>query len=107
MRASFEDGIAAIQEVHDYAELRARLATVIEELRSTHDGETRPLAIRGFEATLRGVEARNDFVENDSGNIEAATRDAKRADAALREGARLLRAAGKRLGVEVGELNGF
>jgi hypothetical protein len=53
------------------------------------------------------VQSRIDFVENDRGNIDAATRDAKRADAGLREGARLLRAAGRLLDVRVGTLGGY
>jgi hypothetical protein len=102
----FEDGIAAIRSSTDYAALQAELRQTIGRLRETH-GTGRVLAIRGFEATLRGVEARTDFVENDRGNIEAATRDAKRADRGLREGVHLLRLAGEQLGVEVGTLKGY
>ena len=65
------------------------------------------LALRGFQSTLRGVEAQIDFHRNDRGNIRAATRDARRANAGLGEGARLLRAAGRQLGVRVGTLNGI
>jgi hypothetical protein len=101
------DGVEAIRETHDYEALRARLRTTITRLRATDDGEARRLALRGFEATLRGVQKRIDFHENDRGNIVAATRDARKADAALREGARLLRAAGKQLGVRVGTLSGY
>ena len=107
MRASFEDGVAAIHEVPDYQRLRGQLESTLTRLRGTHDGEARRLAIRGFEATLRGVEARIDFMENDSGNIEAATRDAKRADTGLGNGATLLRAAGRLLEIRVGDLNGY
>ena len=87
--------------------MRSSLQNTLTRLRSTHDGEARRLAIAGFEATLRGVEARIDFVENDSGNVAAATRDSQRADAGLSRGARLLRAAGRLLGLHVGALNGY
>jgi len=103
----FEGGVAAIRGTHDYVALRAKLRRTLERLRATRDGEARRLAIRGFEATQRGVEARIAFVENDRGNIEAATRDALRADVALRRGAVLLRAAGRMLGEPVGDLNGY
>ena len=107
MQPVFEDGVAAIRGTHDYVALRAKLRRTLERLRATRDGEARRLAIRGFEATQRGVEARIAFVENDRGNIEAATRDARRADVALRQGAVLLRAAGRLLDVRVGDLNGY
>jgi hypothetical protein len=99
--------VAAIRSTHDYQRLRSRLELTISRLRAADDGDARRLALGGFEATLQGVEARIDFVENDRGNIEAATRDAKRADAGLGRGARLLRAAGRLLGVRVGSLNGY
>jgi hypothetical protein len=101
------DGVEAIRETHDYEALRAKLRTTIARLRATDDGEARRLALRGFEATLRGVQKRIDFVENDRGNINAATRDTRLADAALREGARLLRSAGRLLDVQVGTLGGY
>jgi hypothetical protein len=53
------------------------------------------------------VQSRIDFHENDRGNIEAATRDANRANTALTKGATLLRAAGRLLDVRVGMLNGY
>jgi hypothetical protein len=65
------------------------------------------LAIQGFEATLKGVEALLDFSENDSGEVAAATRDAMRADRFLRRGADRLRAAGRALELRIGTLNGF
>jgi hypothetical protein len=107
LKAVFEDGVASIRATQDYEQLRARLRRTIARLRSTRDGEERALAVRGFEATLRGVQSRIDFHENDRGNIAAATRDARRANAALAKGATLLRAAGRRLGVRVGTLNGY
>jgi hypothetical protein len=107
VKAVFEDGVSAIRTTQDYEQLRARLRHTIARVRSTPDGDARALAIRGFEATLRGVQSRIDFHENDRGNITAATRDAKRANAALARGATLLRAAGRLLDVPVGLLNGY
>jgi hypothetical protein len=107
VKAAFEDGVSAIRETHDYVRLRAELRATVARLRAAHAGAGRDLALRGFEKTLRGVQARIDFVANDRGNIEAATRDARRADLAFRQGARLLRQAARALGVSVGELNGY
>jgi hypothetical protein len=100
-------GVEAIRQTHDYEALRAKLRRTIARLRETEDGQARRLALAGFEATLRGVQSRIDFVENDRGNIDAATRDARKADAALRQGARLLRSAGRLLDVQVGTLGGY
>jgi hypothetical protein len=47
------------------------------------------------------------MTRNDSGNLEGSVRDAVRADRDLRKGARLLRAAGRSLGIRIGKLNGF
>jgi hypothetical protein len=107
VKPAFEGGVAAIRGTPDYVALRAELGRTLRRLRATHDGQARLLAIRGFEATLHGVQSRIDFVENDRGNIEAATRDARKADASLRRGAILLRAAGRLLGERVGKLNGY
>jgi hypothetical protein len=54
----------------------------------------------------RRVQAQLALIKNDSGNIEAAIRDAKRADRCLERGARLLRAAGRSFGIRVGKLDG-
>jgi hypothetical protein len=107
LKAVFEDGVASIRATQDFEQLRAKLRRTIAGLRSTRDGEGRALAIRGFEATLQGVQSRIDFHENDSGNIRAATRDARRANAGLERGATLLRAAGRLLDVRVGTLSGY
>jgi phytoene dehydrogenase-like protein len=103
----FSDGIEAVRRTHDYEELRTKLRRTIARLRATRDGDARRLALAGFEATLRGAQRRIDFVENDRGNIDAATRDARKADAALRRGALLLRSAGRLLDVRVGTLGGY
>ena len=71
---------------------------------STQRGER--VAIQGFEATLKGVQSEIHFEENDSGEVAAATRDAVRADRYLTRGASRLRAAGRALGVQIGEING-
>jgi hypothetical protein len=104
-------GVAQIRATHAQRALAVRLAATVKRLRadaaSTAAGGTaRTLAIRGFGWTLRGIRTQLDLVENDSGNIERAVRDAVRADRYLDLGARLLRAAGRALGIRVGKLNG-
>jgi phytoene dehydrogenase-like protein len=107
VRSSFDDGVRAIRQTHDHVRLRAELRRTVTRLRATHDGRGRLLALRGFEATERGLQAAIDFVANDRGNIRAATRDARREDRWLGRGAELLRRAGRELGVRVGRLNGY
>jgi hypothetical protein len=103
----FSDGVEAIRQTRDFEALRAKLRRTIARLRATEDGEARRVALRGFESTLRGVQSRIDFHENDRGNIAAATRDARLANARLSAGARLLRKAGLLLDVRVGTLDGY
>jgi hypothetical protein len=91
-----------IRTTHDAKKLRTELRGTLSRLRSDRpsgpaEGRARVLAIRGVEAALRGVQARIDFVDNDRGNIEAATRDALRADRNRAKSARLLRAAERAL----------
>jgi hypothetical protein len=95
-------GEAQIRHTRDAKKLRTELRGTLARLR--HDDPSgaaerraRALAIRGFEATLAGVQSRIDFMDNDSGNVAAATRDAIRADRYLARGARLLRAASRAL----------
>jgi hypothetical protein len=95
-------GMAQIRHTRDAKKLRSELRGTLARLRrdqasGTAERRARALAIRGFEATLDGVQGRIDFVDNDSGNIEAATRDALRADRGMARGARLLRAASRAL----------
>jgi hypothetical protein len=104
-------GVAQIRTTHAQRALAARLGATVKRLRadaaSTAAGRrARTLAIDGFGSTLRGIRTQLDLVENDSGNIERAVRDAVRADRYLDRGARLLRAAGRALGIRVGKLNG-
>jgi len=53
------------------------------------------------------VDAQIDFIENDRGQIEAATRDAIKANRHKERGADLLRTAGRELDVTVGRLRGY
>ena len=105
-------GVAQIRATNDRRKLQALLTRTLARLRhtrgSTADGRrARELAVQGLESTLEGLKSLIDFDENDSGNIEAATRDAKRADRFLKRGANRLRAAGSALGIRIGDLNGY
>ena len=78
-------GVAQIRATHDRKKLHAELTRVLASLHRDRGStpaarRARELAIRGFESTLRGVRSQLDFSENDSGEVAAATRDAKRAD---------------------------
>ena len=105
-------GVREIRTTHDRRTLRVELVHLLAHLRRLH-GTTetarrgRELALQGFEATLEGTQSQLDFVENDGGEVAAATRDAKRADHYLRRGANRLRAAGQAFGIQIGELNGY
>lgn len=95
-------GMTQIRTTHDAKKLRRELRATLASLRRDHasgaaERRAQALAIRGFEATLSGVQGRIDFVDNDRGEIEAATRDALRADRGMARGARLLRAAERAL----------
>lgn len=78
--------VSEIRGTHDRKKLHAELVHLLAHLRRAH-GTTasarrgREFALRGFEATLKGVRSQLDFSENDSGEVAAATRDAKRAAA--------------------------
>ena len=105
-------GVAQIRTTRDPAELHAKLVRTLASLRRDHAStaaarRARRLAIEGFEATLKGVRSRLDFIENDSGNVAAATRDARRADRYLVRGADRLRAAGAALGLRLGRLTAY
>ena len=95
-------GVAQIRSTHDAKTLRTELRRTLASLRRDRpstpaERRARRLGLAGFEATLRGVQSRIDFTDNDSGNVAAATRDAVRADRNLARGARLLRAARRAL----------
>jgi hypothetical protein len=102
IRRDLERGVTQVRTTHDRKQLRAELLRTLARLRgddaSTPAGRrARRLAVAGFAATLRGVQSQIDFVDNDSGNVAAATRDAIRADRFLARGGRLLRAARRAL----------
>jgi hypothetical protein len=112
IRKTLQRGVAQIGEPQTAKQLRGDVERTIARLRneraSTASGrKARRLAIQGFTWTLRGVEARLEITRNDSGNLEASVRDAKRADRDMSRGAGLLRAAGRALGIRIGKLNGF
>jgi hypothetical protein len=95
-------GEMQIRHTHDAKKLRTELRGTLARLRRDRpsgpaEGRARVLAIRGVEAALRGVQGRIDFVDNDRGEIDAATRDALRADRGMAKAARLLRAAERAL----------
>jgi hypothetical protein len=104
-------GVRQIRVTHDRKKLQAELMSCLARLRrarvttaATRRG--RELAVQGFEATLQGIRSLIDFDENDSGEVAAATRDAARADRYLTRGANRLRAAGRALGIRIGDLAG-
>jgi hypothetical protein len=111
VKATLLRGVAQIRHVRPAEKLDRQLVRTLRSLRrdraSTPAGRRgRRLAIAGFTWTRMGLKAQLDFINNDSGNIEAATRDAKRADHYLNGGASRLRAAGRAFGLRIGKLNG-
>jgi hypothetical protein len=108
VKAEFVRGIERIRGSHGAKELHSQLVQTLASLRRERsEAPGRRLAIQGFAATLQGVDAQIDLIENDSGKLEAAVRDAARADRYRSKGANLLRAAGRVLGVRVGKLGGY
>ena len=110
LEAHLRQAISQIEDTHDYRALQAKLRrtlAVIEKDRDERRAKT--LAVQGLRSALRGVAALIEFVENDSGNLPAATVDEARAFKFWSRAARLLRKAGAELGVEIGSgsLNGF
>jgi hypothetical protein len=101
-------GIEQIRASHNAKKLHGQLVQTLANLRRARSATPeRRLAVQGFAATLRGVQAQVDLIENDSGNLEAAVQDAAEADHYRTRGANLLRAAGRALGIRVGELGGY
>ena len=105
-------GVDDIRSTQDRKTLAAQLSRVITSLRnergSTAAGErARTVALGGFELTLKGVGSQIDFIDNDRGEVAAATRDARRADRYLGRGADRIRRAGLALGIQIGELDGY
>jgi hypothetical protein len=111
VRETLKRGVVQIGEPQPAKQLHDDLVRTLAKLRSqrasTDTGQrARTLAIQGFTWTLRSVDARLEIIRNDSGNLEASVRDAKRSDRNRRRGATLLRAAGRALGVRIGNLSG-
>jgi hypothetical protein len=95
-------GMAQIRTTHDAKKLRTELRGTLARLRrdpasTAAERRAKGLAVAGLVATLRGIESLIDFYDNDSGNIQAATRDTLRANRNRAQGARLLRAASRAL----------
>jgi hypothetical protein len=95
-------GTAQIRSTRDAKKLRVELRGTLARLRrdpalTAAERRAKRLAVAGFVATLSGIVSQIDFYDNDSGNIEAATRDALRADRFRARGARLLAAARRAL----------
>jgi hypothetical protein len=112
VKTTVERGVAHLRKPQTTEQLHNGLVRTLRQLRDEHASTTtgrngRALAIGGFTWTLRGIDARLEMTRNDSGNLEGSVRDAVRADRDLRKGARLLRAAGRSLGIRIGKLNGF
>jgi hypothetical protein len=112
IRKTLERGVAEIGEPQTAKQLHDDLVRILARVRSERPAtaagrRAKALAIQGFAWTLRGIDARLEITRNDSGNLEASVRDAKRADRDLREGAGFLRAAGHALGVRIAKLDGF
>jgi hypothetical protein len=111
IKETLERGVAQIGEPQTAKQLHDDLVRTLAKLRgeraSTVAGRrARALAVQGFTWMLRSVDARLEIIRNDSGNLEASVKDAERSDRDRRRGAKLLRAAGRALGVRVGNLNG-
>ena len=111
LESTFARGVAQLRApavpTRRDAQLRRTLGLLRADHASTATGRRgRSLAVEGFTWMRRRVQAQLALIANDSGNIEAAIRDAKRADRCLERGARLLRAAGRSFGIRVGKLDG-
>jgi len=92
--------------------LRTKLERTLVALRADRpktgaERSAKRLAIAGVHSWLSGLESLIAFVENDSGNLPVAARDAHRAYHARLVGAKLLRRAGERLDIQIGMLSGF
>ena len=105
-------GVDDIGSTQDRKTLAAQLTHVIARLRSERGStaaaeRARAVALGGFELTWKGVGSQIDFIENDRGEVAAATRDARLADRYLGRGADRIRGAGRELGLHIGELDGY
>ena len=105
-------GADEIRTTHDRKTLEAQLGRVVARLRATRGStavveRARAAALAGFVLTRKGVRSQIDFMENDSGEVEAATVHARRADLYLKRGANRIRAAGAALGLRIDDLDGY
>jgi len=105
-------GADEIRTTHDRKTLEAQLGRVVARLRATRGSTSvveraRAAALAGFVLTRKGVRSQIDFMENDSGEVEAATVHARRADLYLKRGANRIRAAGAALGLRIDDLDGY
>jgi hypothetical protein len=104
--------VAQIRDMRDYRRLHSTLERTLAAVRaarptSATERRAKPLVVGGLRWWLRGLESQIAFVENDSGNLPIATRDAARAYHAQRRGAKLLRRAGELLGLRIRMLSGL
>jgi hypothetical protein len=105
-------GVEEIRSTHDRKRLDAQLGHIVASLRGERGSaavveRAREVALVGFELTQKGIRSQIDFSENDSGNVAAATRDARRADRYLGRGANRIRMAGLALGIRIRKLDGY
>jgi hypothetical protein len=103
-------GVAQIRGTHDPRKLYPQLARTLAGLRSARpstaaERRARALAIEGLVLTRRAVRSELDFIDKDSGEVAAATRDARQADRFFALGATRLRAAGAALGIRIGKID--
>jgi hypothetical protein len=111
VKRSLLRGVAEIRGSQNAKSLRGELVRTLARIRHERGSTTagrkgRRLAIQGFTWTLKGIDSQLAMLRNDSGRLEGALRDAKKADRYLNRGASLLRVAGRAFGVRIGILNG-
>jgi hypothetical protein len=112
VKRSLLRGVAQIRGIDDLKGLHDKLSATRRHLglvrTSNASGRrARDLALRGFAATLGGIESQLSFILNDSGNVPGATEDAMRTARLRHKGANLLRAAGRALDVRIGSVAGY
>ena len=96
-------GIERARSTHDDHRLRTELSATLRRLaaddaQTARDGRARRLALRGFALLRAAATSRIAFVENDSGSLFAAKRDARRAYHASLRGGELVREAARLYG---------
>jgi hypothetical protein len=111
IKRSFVEGLAQVRAPSTPGRLDAELRRTLHRLRADTPSSAagrrgRSLAVQGFVWLRRRVQAQLAMTRNDSGNVEAAIRDAVRADRCLARAAVLLRSAGRALEVRVGKIDG-